>query len=270
MNTKKVKGVGLNLRLDYIDEFLELKPSVPFIEVILDNWHSEGPHHKKLEKIRQDYEVSFHCVAMNIAGVDPVNSKYLLKTKELMDKFQPFQVSDHLSFQTMNGISFHDLLPFPFTKEVLENVSQRVLEIQENLKTSILIENLSYYTEFKESKMSEFDFLNKLVSKTDSKILFDLNNIWVNEKNLNINTMEYIDEINWDRVAEIHVAGPDIFDGIYVDTHGSNVHDEVIELIKKTAYQLKDLPVVYERDNNLPEFSEVLSEVNRVRGVING
>ncbi|OUR99659.1 hypothetical protein A9Q84_01150 [Halobacteriovorax marinus] len=270
MNSKKIIGAGLNLRLDYIDEFLELMPEVPFVEVITDNWHSDGPHHKKLEKIRENYPVSFHCVSMNLAGVDPINSKYLLKTKELMDKFQPFQISDHLSFQTMDGVSFHDLLPFPFTDRTLENVSERVLQVQENLKTPILIENLSYYTEYKESHMSELVFLNKLIDKTDALILFDLNNIWVNEKNSIASTVDFVEQINWAKVAEVHVAGPDIFDGLYVDTHGSNVDDEVIELVKRASLYLKNLPVVYERDNNLPPFSEILSEVKKIEGAIHG
>lgn len=264
----KYKGVGINLRLEYIDEFLIERPDVDFVEIILDNYHSKGPHHRKLEKVREDYGISFHCVGMNIGGVDPINKKYLRKTRELIKRFSPFQVSDHLCFQSLDGISFHDLLPFPLTEEFLESTIKRVTEIQDHLDQQILIENLSYYTEYKESQMSEVDFINTLTSKCDAKILLDLNNIWVNEKNLKISSEVYLEKVNWKSVGEIHLAGAEKFGDIYVDTHGSEVDSEVLELCSRNKDKIKNIPVVYERDNNLPKLDELLKQRDIIKEVI--
>ena len=62
MDKVKVQGVGYNLRLEVIDEFLDTQPDIPFVEVIADNWFSPGPHHQKLLEIRKNYNLSFHCV----------------------------------------------------------------------------------------------------------------------------------------------------------------------------------------------------------------
>ena len=93
------QGVGVTLRLDHIDTILETKPDLPYLEIITENWFSDGPHHKKLEKNREDYDVLFHCVGMNIGGVDPLSKSYFKKVVELKNKFQPKHISDHLCFQ---------------------------------------------------------------------------------------------------------------------------------------------------------------------------
>jgi uncharacterized protein (UPF0276 family) len=266
--SNRVKGVGINLRLDYINQFLELRPKVDFVEVILDNYHSLGPHHKKLEKVRSDYDVSFHCTGMNLGGVDELNLEYLNKTRELIRIFSPFHVSDHLCFGKLNGVAFHDLLPFPLNNEFLKNVTARVHKVQEVLDKQILVENLSYYTEYESSHMSEVDFLNELSFKTDSKILLDINNIWVNELNLSIDSREFLKTIDWSRVGEIHLAGAEKFGDVYIDTHGSDVSQEVLELTRENKDKIKDIPVVYERDTNLPPFGEIIDQRNRIEEII--
>jgi len=255
----KFSGVGINLRLDYIDEFLELKPKLDFVEVIADNWLSDGPHHRKLEKVREDYEVSFHCVGMNLCGSDDLNMSYLQEIKSLIDKFNPFQVSDHLSVQAVDGVYFHDLLPHPFSESIISETSVRIRRVQELLKRQILVENLSYYHQFEESQMSEVDFINSLCEKSDCHILLDLNNIWVNEKNFGLCADSFIQKIDKSRVREIHIAGAEMFDGVYIDTHGSNVNSDVQQLLKRTQLDLSHVPIIYERDNNLPPFADFLA-----------
>lgn len=254
MNYKKnvqSHGVGLNLRLENIDEILEQKPKLPFLEIIVDNWFSLGPHHKKLDKIRQDYNLSFHCVGMNICGADPIDIKYLETLKELKNKYQPMHISDHLCMTAHENCHHHDLLPFPHNEEYLKNAVDRVLYIQDYVQEQILIENLSFYIEYKSSEMTEIEFINKLMNKTDCLSLLDLNNIWVNEKNLNIKTKDYLENVQWERVKEIHLAGPEIVDGIYIDTHGTDMYPELIDMISNNSDKIKDKPILYERDNHL-------------------
>jgi uncharacterized protein (UPF0276 family) len=257
---KELLGVGINLRLDYIDELLEKKPKIDFLEIIADNWLSDGPHHKKLEEVRKDYEISFHCVGMNLCSEDKLNLDYLGKMKSLIEKYQPFQVSDHLSVQAVNGQYFHDLLPHPFNEELVSLTSNRISEVQEFLSRQILVENLSYYKQFEESDMGEVEFINELTSRADCHILLDLNNIWVNEKNFGLCSDSFLTQIDKSRVREIHIAGAEKFDGVYIDTHGAGVNDEVQTLLAKADKMLSNIPIIYERDNNLPEFDIFLEE----------
>jgi uncharacterized protein (UPF0276 family) len=265
-----IQGVGINLRLETIDEVLEKKPDVSLLEIIVDNWLSQGPHHKKLEKIRMDYPISFHCVGMNIAGTDKINNYYLSEIKKLKEKFQPIHISDHLCVTAQAQHQHHDLLPFPFNEEYLANTVDRVTQIQEYLDEAILLENLSYYVEYKSSQMSEIEFLDQLSNKTSCSYLLDLNNIWVNQQNLNTTVDDYLKFVDWSKVKEVHLAGPEKVNDIYVDTHGTDIYPELIAIIKKYKEQLKQIPIIYERDNHLDGLTNLLLQKKVIDEAING
>ncbi len=254
------QGVGLNLRLEYIDQYIQQKPKLPFLEVIADNWLSPGPHHRKLELLRSEYQISFHCVGMNLGGRDALNINYLASIKKLIEKYQPFQVSDHICFQKDDDICFHDLLPIPFHEKSLLNMIERVVAVQETLGQTILLENLSYYTEFKSSTLSEVEFINALSEKSGSKILLDLNNILVNFKNLNTNVETFLNNLAWKNVKEIHLAGAEAQNDLIIDSHCSAPNAELLSLAKTWVEKMAPLPIVYERDKNLPEFNILLGE----------
>ena len=265
---KQISGVGINLRLEYIDDVLENLPDLPFLEIIVDNWLSLGPHHKKLEKLRSHYDISFHCVGMNLGGVDDLDYSYLKKILELKNKFNPIHISDHACFQTHRGNSHHDLLPLPMNKASLKNISERVLKVQDFMNEAILLENLSYYIEYETSDMTEYDFLNQISFKTDCYFLLDFNNIWVNSKNLKVDLDKYLEEIKWERVKEIHVAGAEKFDDLYIDTHGTGINNEVLKIAKNCKDKLKNLPIIYERDNHIPSLNQLMEETQKMMGAI--
>jgi uncharacterized protein (UPF0276 family) len=267
---KNIQGVGLNLRLETIDEFLEQKPNVSLLEVIVDNWLSPGAHHKKLEKIRMDYPISFHCVGMNIAGTDKVNDAYLRDIKKLKEKFEPIHISDHLCVTAHAKHQHHDLLPFPLNDAYLENTVERVSYIQDYLNETILLENLSYYVEYKSSHMSEIEFLEKLSNQTSCSYLLDLNNIWVNQQNLDTTVADYLKLVDWEKVKEVHVAGPEKVNGIYVDTHGTEIYPELLTIIESYRNHLKKVPVIYERDNNILELQDLILQKEKIKKAING
>ena len=270
MSRKNIQGVGINLRLEFLDDILRESPSLPFLEIIVENWFSPGPQHKKLEELRENYEISFHCVGMNLGGEDELNWDYLKKVKDLKEKYCPKHLSDHLCFQAHGGNHHHDLLPFPLNQATLENVSERVKAVQDFFGEEILIENLSYYLEFEESKMSESEFLKELNKKTSCFYLLDLNNIWVNSKNLNISIDDFLKDIDWSNVREVHLAGAEKFEKFYVDTHGSPIHPEVLNLVRKHRKSLINIPIIYERDRNLKGLTGMLSQIDLVKEALYG
>ena len=257
-----LKAFGLNLRLEWLDEILESQPALESLQLIADNWLSDGPHHQKLDKIRQDYKISFHCLGMNIAGCDPVNSNYLDNLKVLIDRFQPEYVSDHLAVQKHQGICFHDLLPFPLHDQSLQRCVDRVDYIQSYLNRNLLVENLSYYISFENSSMYEPEFLEKLVSQSGCWLLFDANNAYVNAVN-NIEEISMYRRLPFAAIKEVHVAGAEWVDGVYVDTHGTHVNDDVLNLVQNL--NTDGATIFYERDHNLGSLEEVISEVERIK-----
>ncbi len=252
-----LRGVGFNLRPEWLDFIINEQPPVPYLEIIVDNWFSPGPHHKKLAQVRRDYELLFHCVGMNLGGDDPLDWEYLGRVQELASRFQPLHISDHLCFQHYKGQYFHDLLPIPLHEDSLHHCKNRVEQVIEQLERPLLIENLSYYVQYENSTMMEADFIAHLCQATGTKILLDLNNIWVNEQNLGISFDDFITSIPRQVIGEIHLAGPEMQDSMYVDTHGTDVVEDVKTRFSTIVKEV-NVPVIYERDNNLPHPQDIV------------
>ena len=260
----KAQGVGVNLRLEYIDEVLDKRPKgIDYFEIIPDNFLTPGPHHHKLEQINKQYKLSFHCVNMNIGGIGKLNESYLAQIRELIEHYQPIYLSDHLALEEFNGVYFHDLLPLPYTDASLDNAATRVDYLQNFFQRELLIENLSVYDSF-DNQYTEVEFLNKLGKLTDCKFLFDLNNIWVNELNGGEKASTIINQIDIKRVEELHIAAPNLDGAPFIDTHEDIPTPEVFELLKNVLKIKPNLHITYERDDNLPTYVKWLDELNYV------
>ena len=262
--------LGLNLRLEYIDALLATRPPLSCLEVIAENFFTRGVHHQKLEKLRADYELTLHCLGMNIGGVDPLDKKYLTNIAALRDKFAPRHISDHFSMERHAGVCFHDLLPFPFNAESLRNVQARVAYIQDFLQENLVLENLSYYVEFNSSDMTEVEFINAVIHDTGARLLLDLNNLWVNEQNLGHRAHAFLAALAWPRVAQVHLAGGELHDTLHIDTHGADVSRQVWQLWRSCKAELNPATlIIYERDNNLPAWQTLLDDVTHMQRELN-
>ena len=260
--------LGTNLRLELIDDFVNHCGTFPVVEIIADNWLEEGPHHQKLAKIREQSDLLMHCVGMNLAGYDELNFTYLEKLKTLRDAFQPRHLSDHLCVQAHQGVYFHDLLPFARTKVALDRVVERVDRLQEYFGQELVIENLVTYVSFDEHEMGEAEFLAEVVRHAGCKILLDLNNLWINEQNGGASAKLELEHLPLEAVREIHIAGGETQGQWLVDTHGRFPATGVLQLCQQQL--IREVPVIFERDNNLTSVSDLKRELGRIDEVIRG
>ena len=84
-------------------------------------------------------------------------------------------------------------------------------------------------------------------------------------RNFDFDAKAYIDKIPEERVVQIHVAGHYVReDGLRIDTHGEPVPDDVYELLDYTLRKVGAVPVLLERDNNIPPLDELLAEVDEL------
>jgi len=136
-----------------------------------------------LERVREQYPVSLHGVGLSLGSVDPLNRSHLKKLKQLIEHIQPGLVSEHLSWSSVDGRYFNDLLPMPYTEEALSHMVGRVSATQDFLGRLILLEYSSSYLEFSSSTIPEWDFVVALAQQSDCKILLDVNNVYVKAMN---------------------------------------------------------------------------------------
>ncbi len=268
VNLSEQADVGLNLRIQYIDEILEKRPDIGFFEVIAENLIDQQETIEKVKLIRKHYPIHLHCVGMNIAGNDALDYHYLEKIKLLIEELEPRVVSDHLCFQKNQNISHFDLLPFPLHEKNLEKCQERLSAIHTFIQRSVYVENLTSYIQFHSSTIHEADFLVKLCTEVESKVLLDLNNIDLNDLNFKSPYGSYLDKIPKDLIGQIHIAGGELLEDFWVDTHGTEPKDEIVESIVNRGYQ--GIPICYERDSHVPQFEESVKVIQRVKRKLNG
>lgn len=256
-------GVGLRpTHYSYLDSNHDL--SVKWFEAISENYmDSFGRPRLMLNKIRQRFPVALHGVSMNLASPHGLCDIYLTKLKNLIDEIEPFHVSDHLCWTGIKPSNIHDLLPFPFVKENLNTIVNNIDYAQNKLGRTILIENVSTYMSFKQSEMTEWNFLEEVIKRTDAGILLDINNIYVNAKNHNFDAEKYIEAIPPSLVKQIHLAGYSDTGEFLFDTHSMPVYPEVWKLFSRFIEKAPNVPFMVEWDEQIPEFPIVQNEVNK-------
>lgn len=257
---------GVSLKHCYYEEVLEDKPIIDFFEVHSENHMSKGGSSLAwLEAIREFYPISLHGVSLSLGTAQDLNKVHLEKLKNLIQRIDPFLVSDHLSWSIIDGVYLNDLLPILYTKESLEIMSDHILEAQEYLGRTLLIENPSSYLYFPKNDYSEPQFLTELVKKTGCKLLLDVNNIYVSSYNNKFDPHEYLEGIPLNVIEEMHLAGHNRTHKFYIDDHGCRVQTEVWELYKTALKRFGRIPTLIEWDDNVPKLSILLEEAEQAK-----
>jgi hypothetical protein len=251
---------GIGLRAPHYREVLETLPALGWVEVHSENFFGGGAPLRTLLAVREHYPVSLHGVGMGLASTEPLSQAHLSAWRRLCDALQPAAVSEHLCWNAAGGLVVNDLLPFPYTLESLVHVAQRIDQVQEQLGRQLLVENLSSYLSFSHSEMTEGEFLAELTHRTGCGILFDVENLYVNARNLGVDAKAFIDAIPHQAVQEYHLAGYSVRDGCLVDTHNHPVYPEVWELYEYVLQRIGPRPTLIEWDSDIPALPVLMNE----------
>lgn len=262
--------VGVGLKAPHYASALDGGHDLAFFEIHAENFMGRGgPPHRWLSAIRERYPISVHGVCLSVGGRDPIDRDHLDRLAQLVCKFSPVFVSEHLAWSADGGVFLNDLLPPPLTIRSLNQITSHIDEIQSHLKRSILIENPSSYLEWRCNDIAEPEFLNELVKRTGCGLLLDINNVFVSAINLGFDAGAYVDAINADAVCEIHLAGHaiDAYDNVTlrVDNHGSRISEEVLTLYERFVGRAGPRPTLIEWDTDVPSFHTLVAEAENAR-----
>ncbi len=263
-------GFGLGLRKEHYNTIIDTSPNVDWFEILTENYLVDGGKPLFfLDQICEKYPVVMHGVSMSLGSADPLDMDYLQQVKDLAERTNARWVSDHMCFTGVDGINAHDLLPLPYNEETIKHVSNKIKQAQDYLGRQILVENASTYITYKQSNMTEWEFTAAVAEESDSLILLDVNNIYVSAYNHGFDPLEYLDGIPADRVQQHHIAGHSQYDGYIIDTHDHVVVQGVWDLYAEAIKRYGEVSVMIERDDNIPELSELLAELQIARDVFN-
>lgn len=267
-NTLPVLGVGAGLRRELAADTFSHSADIDWLEIVAENYMDLGGlPRERLNRALDSFSLVTHGVNLSIGSTDDLRNDYLIGTKKLLDKIEAPWWSDHLCFTSVANRYLHDLLPLPFSREAAKHVAARAKAAQSFVGRPLLLENISYYMSMPGSQMTEAQFLSEVLETADCGLLLDVNNIYVNSINHNFDPYKFIDSIPLERTVQIHVAGHSRGEEMIIDTHGAAVIEPVFELLEYVLSRVEVNAVMLERDQNYPEFSELLAELKQIRQI---
>jgi len=265
---------GVGLKAPHYRVILDKNPDIGFFEVHAENYMGAGgPPHRYLTEIRNRYPLSLHGVGLSIGADRPLDRDHLQHLKQLIERYQPGLFSEHLAWSTHDTAFFNDLLPVPYTMEVLARVTDHIDEVQETLGRQMLLENPSTYLAFAESTLSEVDFIAEIARRTGCGLLLDVNNVYVASTNQQWDPIRYINEYPLAKVQEIHLAGytreaDEKGRPLLIDTHDGPVNEIVWGLFEHAVERLGPVPTLIEWDAKVPAWPELKAEADRAEVIM--
>jgi len=264
-------GVGLGLRFPFLRQAADgiADGRVAFFEITPENYLARGDAVRaRLQRVAERVPLLSHGLSLSLGGSDPLDLDHARAVGALLRELGvPFH-SDHLCTSAEGGVQLHDLLPIPLSDAWASHTAERVRRASDALGLPLHVENITYYAQVGEPELPEHAFIERVLERSGAGLLLDLNNLHVNALNFGFDARAVLDRLPLERVAQIHVAGPELWpDGVWVDTHGSEVPDAVSALLFEAVRRTGPVPVLLERDHELPELAALLDEVDALRKV---
>ena len=265
----KFDGCGLGLRSEFLLNIKNSSFQPDWWEITPENWmHMPKIYEKAFEEIVFSRPTIAHGLSLSIGSVDKLDRKFIKQMKLFLDRYNIKYYSEHISFSSLEKRQTYELLPIPMTKKMVEHIAGKVKEVEDILQRNLILENATYYY-MPYSEMREVDFINEILEQSGAKMLLDINNVFVNSLNHSFKARSFIDGIDKNRVAYMHMAGHyfDEESKISIDSHGMPICSGVWKLLEYTLKNI-NVPVMIERDNNIPPLNELEIEFNKMKEIV--
>jgi uncharacterized protein len=199
-----------------------------------------------LDELAPNAGVTYHGIGLSIGSTAGWNTDYLRTLDVLMNWREPRWHSEHLGFCVVDASFIGTMPALPATREVLDLVVERACDMRRRYGLEFMLEHVATPLA-RPADISLAAFLNTLARECGSRLLLDLHNLECDADNGLLDLPEFLDELDWSLVGEIHVAGGVWAGGYHLDVHSGPVAastQALLDLALKRAVNL-DL-VVYE------------------------
>ena len=262
-STMHYLGFGLRLRREYLQPVLAEQPAVDWFEVITENYLDDDSALAGLERLREHYPLVLHGISLAIGSPWPLDLDYLHRVRDLIDRVDPAWVSDHLCWSGADDTQ-GNLLPLPYSRDMLEHLLPRIGQVQEILGRPLLLENVPMERLDREPEIPEPDFIAEVAERTGSLILLDIANLHSTAVSRGLDTADYLARLPEERVQQIHLAGAVVLCQPEID-HGDVAADPVWELYTRALETFGPVSTMIERVDTIPPLEEMVEELSIAR-----
>ena len=263
-------GAGLSYRACYRDQLLASTSEISVLEIIPQHFFADPG---SIDELAERFTLVFHDTDLPIATLGSDKTFFdarLQRLGELVDRAKPQYLSTHLALTgSPLGVDLGHLAPLWFTEELLQHMSTRISETQSRLQIPIALENLAGFS-IPECEMSESEFLSALCGQTQCGVLLDLTNLLINARNSDLDPVSQMYDYPLGSVMQIHLAGGKKRQDHWIDSHSSSVDPDSFALLSALREHASPRAIIVERDQNFPEFSELVAEASRAESIWRG
>lgn len=204
--------------------------------------------------------VTFHGVGYPVGGTNRPDPDHLPCMYAMINDLSPVWISEHLAFNTVEiggkKMNTNFLLPPLQTEETVSVVSESVKWYKDQFDLPFAFETGANYLSPQHFEMEDGQFIQRVAEASDSWILMDVHNLLANQLNGRQKIMEWIEQVDPQRIIQIHLAGGFHFKDYYLDAHSGVSSDEVLDLYEKIVKRLPNLKAV--TFEMLPEYISYL------------
>lgn len=272
-------SVGIGLRDAYVESLRALKDRsvLDVLEVMIDDARFDRRRLDAWRALAKRWPLVAHGVALGPGDAIGLDESYLRAISDDLRAVGAYWYSEHLCFlRARMGASTIDLghfAPMVLDECDLTVLSRNMRVLRKHWTSTFLLENpadiLGLAGQGNERGRDSGRRYNAAVRACEAGMLLDLTNLALQSRNDRFDPGLFLDELDWDRVIEVHLAGGRKARGLWVDSHDHPVDEQAWELlayVRKRAVNLR--AVIIERDDRLPPIEVLLAEVERAKRVL--
>ncbi|MBS0621341.1 MAG: DUF692 domain-containing protein [Verrucomicrobia bacterium] len=261
-----IEGIGIGLPRELAQIALGQTNEFPgFLELAPENWMGvKGRWGRILEILVERYPITCHALSLSLGGQEPLDWNFLCATKLFLKRHRIDMFSDHLA-SCRSGNYPYDLSPLSFDHATAQRVVSRIRYVQNFLERRIAIEPISYLASSK-SQMDESTFICNVLEEANCDLVLDLTSVYVNAHNHSYDPKEFITSLPLERVVSIHIGGHEGQE-FKVNSRGSPIGQEVLDLFSWTIGRLPAVPVVLEREYNFLPYTSLMEEMRGLQAI---
>lgn len=259
--------VGVNYKAQLRDDLLAHASALDILEVTTEKLFIKEDD-PILHTLMERLPVSLHGLDMSLGSSAPLDTEYVQKLGATLAQYPHQWFSDHLSLTAEGGIEVGHLMPMRLSEQTLADTIEKIRTVRRLSPRPFLVENITYYYPIPGSDIPEATFLATVVDEADCGLLLDVNNLYINAINHGFDPQDYLRTLPLERVVEIHLAGGSWKFGMLIDTHATDVWQDVWDLFDSVCRQTRPAAVIVERDANFGEFAETLAELDIARSIL--
>jgi hypothetical protein len=260
-------GYGIGWR-PAIEEIVPGLPGIGFVEVIAEGIDPRRIPDGLIELHKRGVTIIPHGTTLNLGGAqrpDPGRLAHLAAVAHALDA--PL-VSEHIAICRSGDLNSGHLLPTPLSQASLTVTTENVRIARSALPVPLAVENVAPLFGWPGDEMSQARFLAELVGRTGVDLLLDVANLRAAWVNLDHDPLAALRDLPLERIAYVHIAGGELRDGLWHDTHGRAVSQPALQLLAELAARCDPPGVLLERDRDHPPEAEIADELALIRNTV--